>query len=390
MGKELSASVIGVGLLGSAHSRTLSRHESVHVNAVSDIREDAGRGIAHEIGASFYRDYSEMLEKETPDLAVVATQDAFHREAVIACARAGIPNIIVEKPLATTVEDAEEMIRAVEKSGARLFVNYANRFVPMDMATRYVIQNGLIGRPVYGEVRLDDNISVPTALWGDRSREWAGKSSTAHFLLTHVLDLILWYFQPVTVERVFAISQREVLKFTPDLYDVFLFFDTGMKIRIKAEWIKHMEGLVEFYMCFDGEDGTIIYNKLPGYGVQRGWRTNIGSQLSANVLETHQAELFDKGIKVQIMKRPVMQGREAMPPTALESCDWEFYNRNLVGGRTIDSIGCMVQGILEDTDEPSIWKGFGGLPNGQDGLKATKIVCAIEKSAETGTEAVVG
>ena len=47
-------------------------------------------------------------------------------------------------------------MKAVGKSGSRLFVNYANRFVPMDMATRYVVQNGLIGRPVYGEVRLDE------------------------------------------------------------------------------------------------------------------------------------------------------------------------------------------------------------------------------------------
>ena len=300
-----------------------------------------------------------------------------------------MPNIIVEKPLATTVEDGEEIIKAVEQNGARLFVNYANRFAPMDMATRYVVQNGLIGRPVYGEVRLDDNISVPTALWGDRSKEWASQSSTAHFLLTHVLDLIRWYFHPAEVEKVYAISQREVLKFTPDLYDAFLFLDNGMKIRVKAEWTKHIEGLVEFYLCFDGEDGTVIYNKLPGYGVQRGWRTNIGRELPQEELAAHQAALFDRGIKVQTIKKPQMYGREAMPPTALESCDWGFYNQNLVAGKAIDSVGCMVQGILEGTDEPSNWKGYGGLPNGEDGLKATKIVCAIEKSAETGREAKI-
>ena len=71
MEKEIKAAVIGVGLLGSAHSRTLNKHKSVEVTSISDIREEAGREIAAEIDAAYYRDYAEMLKKEKPDLAVV-------------------------------------------------------------------------------------------------------------------------------------------------------------------------------------------------------------------------------------------------------------------------------------------------------------------------------
>lgn len=389
MGKELKAAVIGVGLLGSAHGRYLSKHDDVAVSAVSDLREEAGRELADEINAEYYRDYGEMIKNHSPDLAVVATPDSFHKDAVINCANSGIPNILVEKPLATTVADAEAIMDAAEKNGTRIFVNYANRFTPMDMATRYVIQNGLIGSPVYGEARLDDNISVPTALWGERSKEWAAQSSTAQFLLTHVVDLLRFYFQPAEVEYVYAISQRQVLGFTPDLYDVFLFFDSGMKIRVKAEWIKHIEGLVEFYLCFGGTGGTVIYNKLPGFGVQRGWRTNVGSDLPPEALAGHQKKLLDQGVKIKIIARPPLEGREAMPPAALESAEWGFYNPDLVSIKARDSVGCVVQGILEGTDEPSTWRDFGGLPTGRDGLAATKIVCAIEKSAEDAREVKV-
>ncbi|MEZ4611322.1 MAG: hypothetical protein R2838_13965 [Caldilineaceae bacterium] len=48
----------------------------------------------------------------------------------------------------------------------------------------------------------------------------------------------------------------------------FLTFDSGLKVRVKAEWIKHMDGIVEYYTSISGDEGTVIYNKRPGFGVQ--------------------------------------------------------------------------------------------------------------------------
>jgi len=114
-----------------------------------------------------------MLKDHALDLVVVATPDPLHKEPTLACLDAGVPCVFQEKPLATTLPDAEAICEAVERHGARLFVNYANRAAPLDMATRYVMQRGLLGPVVYGESRLDDNISVPTKMWGGRSRDWA-------------------------------------------------------------------------------------------------------------------------------------------------------------------------------------------------------------------------
>ncbi len=230
MTAKLNAAVIGLGILGRQHAVFLNQHAAVDLVAVADIRQPVARAVGADLDAEPFDDYAEMLRTSSLDLVVVATPDYLHRAPTVAAIEAGVPNIIQEKPLATSRMDAETICEAAERTGTRLFVNYANRASPLDIATRYVIQQGLLGRVIYGESRLDDNISVPTQMWGDRTQEWVGGSSTGHFLLSHVIDLLRWYFAPAEVVDVFAISQRSVLGYTPDLYDAYLIFDSGLKM----------------------------------------------------------------------------------------------------------------------------------------------------------------
>ncbi|MBC8457471.1 MAG: Gfo/Idh/MocA family oxidoreductase, partial [Deltaproteobacteria bacterium] len=264
MNNTLKIGIIGIGILGSQHARNFSKHEKSEVVAVADPLETRAENMAKEVGARAYQDFQVMLSQEDLDVAVIATPDPLHKTPFLASVNAGVRAILSEKPLATTVADAEEMMESADKAGVRVYVNFANRFSSMCIATRYVVQEGLIGRPIYGEIRLDDNISVPTRMWGNRTVDWTSGSSSAHFLLSHVSDLLRWYLEPAEVEAVYAISQREVLKYTPDLYDAFLYWNNGVKTRVKAEWIKHIDKLVEFYICLGGEAGGIVHNKVPG------------------------------------------------------------------------------------------------------------------------------
>lgn len=210
----LNAGIVGAGILGCAHAENLRDHPDVTVRAVADIRADAAQRLASQLGAEAYTGVADMLQQCPLDLIIVATPDPYHREPTLAAIAAGVPNILQEKPLATNLADARAIYEAVESSGTRLFVNYANRSAPMDIATAYTIREGLLGQIVYGEVRLDDNISVPTALWGTRSRDWAEGSSTAHFLLSHVIDLLRWYLHPAEIKQVYAVKQQTVLGYT--------------------------------------------------------------------------------------------------------------------------------------------------------------------------------
>ncbi|MHB1294359.1 MAG: Gfo/Idh/MocA family protein [Anaerolineae bacterium] len=385
----LKAAVIGLGILGGQHADYLAKHPGVVVTAVADVRGEVAGCVAERMHAQAYTDYREMLRAQRLDLVVVATPDPLHREPTVAALEAGVPNVIQEKPLATTLEDALAIREAADKRGARVFVNFANRTSPLDIATRYVMQQGLLGRVVYGESRLDDNIIVPRGLWGNRSKEWAGGSSTAHFLLSHVVDLLHWYLAPAAVREVYAISQREVLGNTPDVYDAFLTFDNGAKIRAKAEWIKHIDELVEFYMCFSGSEGTLIYNKRGGFGTAAGWRANLSDSLTDAQLRTHQEALRGLGSKVgALVHQPEpIAGSLSAGGTELKRA-LEFHGLNY--GEPMALVGHFVDAIEQGTLEPSSWQGLGPLPEQEAGLRQVRVVSAIIESAEKGEAVQVG
>ena len=383
MTTPLNVGVIGLGILGENYVKFFQEHDATRVVAVADVRAEVAERVAALAGAQAHTDYREMLRTQRLDLVAVATPDPLHRDPTVAALEAGVPNIIQEKPLATTLEDAQAIYEAAEKRKARVFVNFANRATSLDIASHYVIQAGLLGPVVYGESRLDDNIVVPTGLWGDRSKAWAAGSSTAHFLLSHVVDLLRWYFSPAEVKEVYAITQSRVLGFTPDLYDAFLTFDTGLKVRVKAEWIKHIDELVEFYMCFSGADGTLIFNKRAGFGATAGWRANLAESVTPEQLLAHRDALLARGVNVAaLLHKPEPTAGTLSAGGAKLQPSLEF--RGLATGGLMALVGHFVNAILEGTLEPESWRGNGPLPVQADGLRQTQVVAAIVRSAETG------
>jgi len=370
----LKTGIIGIGILGTSHARNFNKHANADVVAVVDPLDKRAENMASEVDAKAYKDFHEMLSKEDLDVVVITTPDPFHKQPFLASVSADVKAIVCEKPLATTVDDAQEMMEAADKAGVRVYVNFANRFAFTCMATKYIMQQGLIGRPIYGEIRLDDNISVPTRMWGERSVQWASASSTAHFLLSHVTDLLRWYLEPAEVEAVYAITQQEVLKYTPDLFDAFLFWNNGVKTRVKSEWIKHIDRLVEFYICLGGDKGGIAHNRLPAYGVNRGLKANLAEELSLQQVNQAQEELSQAGIQVEAkMIDDATKGGENK-----RGCI-EITQPGDKDGTTL-----FIQSILEGTNCPSDWCAFGNLPTGHDGLEAVKVVNAIVESAEKG------
>ena len=383
MGGKLRAGVIGLGILGSQHAEFMANHAQVDLVAVADIRGDTANEVAGRLRAESYTDYGRMLAEHALDLVVVATPDPLHKEPTLAALKAGVPTILQEKPLATTLADAQEIHDEVEARKARLFVNYANRAAPLDIATRYVMQQGLLGPVAYGESRLDDNICVPTQMWGGRSRDWAAGSSTVHFLLSHVVDLLRFYFRPAKVTDVYAISQQQVLGYTPDVYDAFLTFDSGMRVRVKAEWIKHIDELVEFYMCFSGHKGTLIYNKRGGFGTEPGWRANLPKEIDAEALLGHQEALSTLGANMRAMFHRPEPMAGALRAGAMGRVPALEY-RGLGYGRPMALSDAIIAAILGDTLEPDGWEGLGPLPTHEDGLAQTRITDAIIRSADCG------
>ena len=127
MSKKIKTAVIGVGHLGREHARIYSSIENAALVAVCDIDEKTGRTIAERFGVRFVSDYRELFGEV--EAVSVSTPTASHH--VIACnfLEAGI-SVLVEKPIARSLAEADEIIRTAQTSGAILHVGHIERFNP--------------------------------------------------------------------------------------------------------------------------------------------------------------------------------------------------------------------------------------------------------------------
>jgi predicted dehydrogenase len=127
MADKVRTAVIGTGHLGREHARIYSALENANLIAVCDINENTGRAVAERYGVRFVSDYRELLKEV--DAVSVATPTVNHHEVTCACLAAGI-NVLVEKPIARTLAEADEMIRKAEAGGLVLHVGHIERFNP--------------------------------------------------------------------------------------------------------------------------------------------------------------------------------------------------------------------------------------------------------------------
>ncbi len=376
---SLKVGIVGCGILGTNHARYFGKtNPHTQLVAVTDLVEQRARELAAVHNVHAYGDVSDMCDKEHLDLVVVATPDPYHRDPVVAAAEVGVPNIITEKPMATSVADATAMRDAARRAGSRLWVHLPSRCAPEEIASRYVVQEGLIGKPIYGDLVIDDNISVPTHMWRERSQQWAGESSVAQFLFSHATDRMRWLFE-AEVQRVQTLSVRQVLGYTADLYDTHIFWTNGLVLRLKAEWIRHMESLVTGRFTLSGESGGLQQTNAD-YVTERGWQATLDQAITAEQLEGHQRALRERGVFSRaVIRRPHedVEGLGTRPSLEVSS---KFLP--LFGGTPPPEMrDHLVNAILEQVEVPESWRGNGRLPTADDGVEQTRIVCAIEESA---------
>jgi predicted dehydrogenase len=124
---KIRTAVIGAGHLGREHARVYGSIENAKLIAVCDINEKTGRAVAERHSVRFVSDFRELLGDV--DAVSIATPTVDHHEITCACLDAGI-NVLVEKPIARTLAEADEMIRTAEARGLILQVGHIERFNP--------------------------------------------------------------------------------------------------------------------------------------------------------------------------------------------------------------------------------------------------------------------
>jgi predicted dehydrogenase len=138
--------IIGSGLIGKKHAAIAKHLHECTLVGICDVDKTA-KQTAEELGAEFYTDYQEMLEKEDLDGVIIALPTDLHVPVGVACAKKGL-HIFMEKPIASNISDADSLIDIVRQNNVQLLVGHYRRFNPLVEMTRKIIRGGEIGKLV--------------------------------------------------------------------------------------------------------------------------------------------------------------------------------------------------------------------------------------------------
>ena len=249
--------IIGTGIMGKAGGRILQLVDDVDVVALADVSEESLSAASEELDVSTtYFSYEKMLDKANLDAVYVATPDWFHRDPCIHALEAGC-HVIVEKPMTTKQEEAEDILKVADKTGKRFQINFNHRWLSAYHKIKAMIDDGDLGEPVIGYARKNNPVLVPTSMLAS----WAKDSSPAWFMSSHDIDLMLWWFNAMPTE-VYAKGIKRVLKSrgmdTWDGIHSLVTFDGGQFATFEAAWIYPNTSpyMPDSYMELIGTKGT--------------------------------------------------------------------------------------------------------------------------------------
>jgi predicted dehydrogenase len=138
--------VVGAGPLGKRQIEQLTAAQSAELAAIVEPGAD-GAETARQNQVQHYSALDELLDLDPPDGVIVAISPRSHAAAALSCVAAGVP-VLVEKPIADTVQAATELVEAGEAAGVPVLTGHHRRYSPIMTAAREIIRSGRLGRPV--------------------------------------------------------------------------------------------------------------------------------------------------------------------------------------------------------------------------------------------------
>ncbi len=336
----LKFALVGCGRIAKRHAELLSQNKirGAGLVAVCDVTVDKARRLGEQCGVPWYCDMHELAEKESIDVFVVLTPSGLHAESVVALAPYK-KHIVVEKPLALTLDDADEMIRLCDQNGIKLFVVKQNRFNVPVLKLREALTAGRFGRLVLGTVRVR---WCRTQEYYDQDQwrgTWALDGGVLSNQASHHVDLLEWMMGPV--ESVFAKATTALVNIeAEDTAVVVLRFRSGALGIIEATTAARPTD-IEGSLSMLGEGGAV---EIGGFAVNemRLWKFSRK--------ETGDDEVFQK--------------YSVNPPNVYGFGHQAYYEH-------------VVDCITSDTPH---------LVDGLEGRKSLELISAIYESVETGRE----
>ncbi|MCE5265112.1 MAG: Gfo/Idh/MocA family oxidoreductase [Deltaproteobacteria bacterium] len=195
--KKLRTAVVGVGKVTHLHAKALKNLKDTEFAAVYSRDISKAKMFADQYGLKPYCDIEEMIHGSSIDFVTICTPHPAHRDTVLKAIHAG-SHVLVEKPLASTLEDCDAMIEAARQKDVLLGTISQRRFYEPVLRVKRAIDAGKIGRPVLGTIAMlgwrDENYYQSDPWRGTWNEEGGGVLVNQ---APHQLDLLLWYMGPI-------------------------------------------------------------------------------------------------------------------------------------------------------------------------------------------------
>ena len=252
----IRTAILGMGIRGNLFAQGLKQNPEAALAGVCDVDARSRDVAAERWGVPEFGDFERMLEELNPDAVLICTPDFAHCEYVIAAAHRST-HVMVEKPLATSEEEARHMMEAVQAAGVICQVAFENRWNPPIVRVKQAIENGELGDVSLISARLNDTVFVPTQMLS-----WAAKSTVGWFLLPHLVDLAIWLSgkQP---SQVYAVANKKVLPaLGVDTYDTIcttITFHDDMQAMFETSWVlpESLPTVFDFKLEVVGDKGAV-------------------------------------------------------------------------------------------------------------------------------------
>lgn len=285
MNNKLKFCLIGCGRISRKHADALANQiDDAELVAVADVKPERAEALANEFNCMAYTDYNQMLSEKPCDVVCILSESGLHAKHSVDVARHFKKHIVVEKPMALTLNDADAMIRACDESGVRLFVVKQNRYNIPVVKLREALEAGRFGKLVMGTVRvrwMRDQSYYDQDSWRGT---WAMDGGVFANQASHHIDLLEWMMGDV--DSVYAKGATQLVDIeTEDTGAAILKFRNGALGIVEATTAarpKDLEGSISIL----GEGGAV---EIGGFAINeiKTWNFAQPQAEDAQVIETH-------------------------------------------------------------------------------------------------------
>ena len=208
----MNYALIGCGRIAVNHIKAAVNNH-LDIVAVCDPIPEAmesllsKHGLEKDTSIHRYSDYKEMIEAERPILVGIATESGLHAEIALYCIDHGV-NVIIEKPMAMSMADAEEIIRRSEEKNVKVCACHQNRFNVAVQETRKALETGRFGKLSHGSIHVRWNRNQDYYTQAPWRGTWAQDGGCLMNQCIHGIDLLRWMMGD-EVDEVYGVTRQQ-------------------------------------------------------------------------------------------------------------------------------------------------------------------------------------